>query len=160
MADPSPSPPGDAVRVETAACLRRCKLDGTTPPAGVLQMVMPASAGVVNEPTAAQMGEVRGVQILPNQSLDVAFAGAANTQNDAATPIQQSSSSDSSSHSPLDPASQPLLAARVSSGVSQRANARSQQPVRTTSAVALPANTFVMQPARTFSAVSEETTNN
>ena len=160
MEGPSPFPPGDSVRVETAACLRRCMLNGTTPPVWVLQMVMPASAGVVNGATAAQMGEVRGVSVLSNQNIDVAFAGAANTQNDAATPIQQSNSSDSSSPSPLDPASQPQQAARTSSAVSAPANARPQQPVRTTSAVAPPAPTSVMQPARTSSAVSEETTNN
>ena len=62
-------------------------LNGTTPPAWVLQMVMPASAGVVNGALAAQMGEVRGVSVLPDQNLDVAFEGAENTQNDAATPI-------------------------------------------------------------------------
>ena len=53
LAGPSPFPPGDPVRVETAACLRRCILNGTTPPAWVLQKVMLASAGVENGATAA-----------------------------------------------------------------------------------------------------------
>ena len=58
MAGPSPFPPGDPVRLETAACLRRCMLDGTTPPAWVHQLVMPASARPVDGPTAAKMGEL------------------------------------------------------------------------------------------------------
>ena len=101
MAAPSPFPPGDPVRLETAACLRRCMHDGTTPLAWVLQLVMPPNASPVDGPTAAQMGEVRGVSTLPKLNLDVAFEGAATSQTDAATPIQQSSSSDSSSHPPL-----------------------------------------------------------
>ena len=101
MAGPRPFPPGDPVRLETAACLRRCMHDGTTPLAWVLQLVMPPNASPVDGPTAAQMGEVRGVSTLPKLNLDVAFEGAATSQTDAATPIQQSSSSDSSSHPPL-----------------------------------------------------------
>ena len=79
MAGPSPFPPGDPVRLETAACPRRCMLDGTTSPAWVLQMVMPGSTRPVDGPTAAQFGEVRGASTLPKQNLNVAFQGAANT---------------------------------------------------------------------------------
>ena len=69
LAAPSTLPAQDPVRVETAAYLRRCMLDGTTPPAWVMELVLPGSSRP--GPSQQQIQEVRG-DSLP-QNLDVVF---------------------------------------------------------------------------------------
>ena len=101
LAAPSALPGYDPVRVETAAYLRKCKLDGTTPPAWVLEMVLPDSRKPVSGPSDKKVEEVRGAP-QPQQNLDVVFERVQHPTT-LATPIQhQSSSSDSSCTSPPD----------------------------------------------------------
>ena len=50
LAAPSTLPAHDPVRVETAAYLRKCMLDGTTPSALVLELVLPGSKKSVSGP--------------------------------------------------------------------------------------------------------------
>ena len=59
LAAPSALTSHDPVRVETAAFLRRCMLDGTTPPAWVLEMVLPDSRKPVSGPSDEKVDEVR-----------------------------------------------------------------------------------------------------
>ena len=97
LAAPSTLPAQDPVRVETAAYLRRCMLDGTTPPAWVMELVLPRSSRPATGPSKEQVEEVRG-DSLP-QNLDVVFERVQGPPTPA-TPIQQSSSSDSNRTSP------------------------------------------------------------
>ena len=60
LAAPSTLPAQDPVRVETAAYLRRCMLDGTTPPAWVMELVLPGSSRPATGPSKEQVEEVRG----------------------------------------------------------------------------------------------------
>ena len=69
---PSTLPAIEPVRVETAACLRKCMLDGTTPSAWVLELVLPGSRKPASGPSDKQMEEVRGAP-QPQQNLDVVF---------------------------------------------------------------------------------------
>ena len=149
LAAPSTLPPQDPVRIETAACIRRCMLDGTTPPAWVLELVLPGAT----RPRGVQESQIQEVSggSLP-QNLDVVFQGVQSALPPA-TPIQQSSSSDSNRTSPPNlshPAPHPactssavaaLPAVRTSSAVA------APPAARTSSAVDAP------QPARTSSAV-------
>ena len=59
---PSPIalPASDPVFGDEAACLRSCMLEGTPPPAWVLQMVLPATTRPAGGPAERQIGEVRG----------------------------------------------------------------------------------------------------
>ena len=61
LAAPSTLPAHDPVRVETAAYLRKCMLDGATPPAWVLELVLPGSRKPVSGPSDKQVQEMRGV---------------------------------------------------------------------------------------------------
>ena len=101
LAAPSALLGDDPVRVETAAYLRKCMLDGTTPPAWVLEMVLPDSRKPVSGPSDKNVDEVRGVP-QPQQNLDVVIERVQHPTT-LVTPIQQqSSSSDSSCTSPPD----------------------------------------------------------
>ena len=57
LAAPSTLPAQDPVRVETAAYLRRCMLDGTTPPAWVMELVLPGSSRPAAGPSKEQVQE-------------------------------------------------------------------------------------------------------
>ena len=147
LAAPSALPAYDPVRVETAAYLRKCMLDGTTLPAWVLELVLPGSRKPVSGPSDKNMEEVRGAP-QPQQNLDVVFE-LVQDPTTLATPIQQqSSSSDSSCTSPPDHSQPTPLTARTTSAVeaipTDHLTARSTPAVeaprsaRTTSAVARP----------------------
>ena len=69
LAAPSTLPTNDWVRVETAAYLRKCMLNITTPPTWVLELVLPGSKKTVSGPSDKQIAEVRGVPS-PQQNLD------------------------------------------------------------------------------------------
>ena len=58
LAAPSALLAHEPVRVETAAYLRKCMLDGTTPPGWVLELVLPGSRKPVVGPSYKQMVEV------------------------------------------------------------------------------------------------------
>ena len=126
-------PADDPVRVETAAYRRNCMLDGTTPPAWVLELVLPGIKKTVSGPSDKQIAEVRGAPS-PQENLDVLFERVQHPPTPA-TPIQQqSSSSDSSRTSPPDhPAP---LTAPTTSAVGALPTAR------TTSAVAPPSSHY------------------
>ena len=96
IAAPSAFPGHDPVCVETAAYLKKCMLDGTTPPAWVLEMVLPDSRKPVSGPSDEKVDEVRGVP-QPQQNLDVVFELVQHPTT-LATPIQQQSSSSDSSY--------------------------------------------------------------
>lgn len=137
LAAPSTLPASDPVRVETAACLRKCMLEGTTPPKWVMKLVLPAPTRPAGGPTERQIGEVKGVPNTLQQKLDVAFQGVERSTIQASTsssPIQHSGSSDSSrSHSPTDQPSHPSAVAHTPATV---ASARdSLDPACITSAV-------------------------
>ena len=124
-------------------------LDGTTPPACVLELVLPGSRKPVSGPSDKRMEEVRAPQ--PQQNLDVVFERVQNPTT-LATPIQQqSSSSDSSCTSPPDHSQPAPLTARTASAV----EALPTDPVtaRNTSAVEAP------RTARTTSAVAPPSAN-
>ena len=87
LAAPSALPGHDPVRVETAAYVRECMLDGTTPPAWVLEMVLPDSRKHVSGPFDVKVDEVRGVP-QPQQNLDVVFERVQHPTT-LATPLQQ-----------------------------------------------------------------------
>ena len=72
LAAPSALPGHEPVRVETAAYLRKCMLDGTTPPAWVLEMMLPDSRKPVSGSSDKKVDEVRGVP-QPQKNLDVVF---------------------------------------------------------------------------------------
>ena len=116
LAAPSTPPAIDTVRVETIAYLRNCMLDGTTPPAWVLEVVLPGSRKPVSGPSDKKMEEVRGAP-QPQQNLDVVFEHVQNPTT-IATPIQQqSNSSDSSCTSPPGHSQPAPLTARTTSAV-------------------------------------------
>ena len=101
LAAPRALPRHDPIRVETAAYLKKCVLHGTTPPAWVLEMVLPDSRNHVSGPSDVKVDEVRGVP-QPQQNLNVVFERVQHPTT-LATPVQQqSSSSDSSCTSPPD----------------------------------------------------------
>ena len=133
LAAPSTLPANDPVRVETAAYRRKCMLDGTTPPAWVLELVLPGSRKTVSGPSDKQIAKVRGVQA-PQQNLDVVFERVQNPPTPAAPIQQQSSSSDSSRTSPPDQSRPAPLKARTTSAVEALPTARA------TSAVAPPSS--------------------
>ena len=54
---PSTLPASDPVRAETAACLRKCMLEGTTPPAWAMQLVLPVNTRPGGGPTERQIGD-------------------------------------------------------------------------------------------------------
>ena len=58
VAAPSALSASDPVCVSTAACLRRCRLERTTPPAWILQVPPPGTTRPANGPTERQVGEV------------------------------------------------------------------------------------------------------
>ena len=60
LAPRSALPAHDPDRVETAAYPRKCVLDGTTPPAWVLELVLPGSRKPVSGPSDKKIEEVRG----------------------------------------------------------------------------------------------------
>ena len=133
LAAPSTLPANDPVRIETAAYLRKCMHDGTTPPAWVSELVLPDSRKTVSGPSDRQITEVRGVPS-PQQNLDAVFERAQNPPTPA-TPIQQqSSSSHSNRTSPPDQCHPAPLTARTAYAVEALPTAR------TTSAVAPPSS--------------------
>ena len=148
LAAPSALPSHDPVRVETAAFLKKCMLDGTTPPAWVLEMVLPDSRKPVSGPSDEKVDEVREVP-QPQQNLDVVFERVQHSTT-LATPIQQQSSSSDSSRTSHPDQSQPdPPTARNTSAV--EALPTNPLTARNTSAVeALPTNPLT---ARTTSAV-------
>ena len=136
LAAPSTLPAQDPVRVETAAYLRRCMLDGTTPPAWVMELVLPGSSRPAAGPSKEQVQEVRG-DSLP-QNLDVVFERVQGPPTPT-TPVQQSSSSDSNCTSPPDQSYPATQTARTTSAAEARttsAVAATHAEARTTSAVA------------------------
>ena len=147
VAAPSDLPALDPVRVETAVYLRKCMLDGTTPPAWVFDLVLPGSRKPLSGPFDKQTEEVRRAP-QPQQNLDVVFERVQNPTTPA-TPIQQqSSSSDSSCTSPPDQSQPAPLTSRTTSAVealptapltaSATSAVQSPSTARTTSAVAPP----------------------
>ena len=122
-------------------------LDGTTPPAWVLELVLPGSRKPVSGPSDKRMEEVRGAP-QPQQNLDVVFERVQNPTTPATLIQQQSSSSGSSCTSPPDHSQPAPLTARTTSAVealpTDPLTARNTSDVeapptaRTTSAVAPP----------------------
>ena len=166
LAAPSTPPAQDPVRVETAAYLRKCMLDGTTPPAWVLDMVLPDRRKPVSGPSDKKVEEVRGAP-QPQKNLDVVFARVQNPTTLATHIQQQSSSSDSSCTSPPDHSQPAPLTSRTTSAV--EALPTDPRTARNTSAVeALPTdpltarNTSAVEAprtARTTSAVAPPSAN-
>ena len=150
FAAPSALPGHDPVRVETAAYIRKCMLDDTTPPAWVLEMVLPDSRKPVSGPSDKKIEEVRGAP-QPQQNLDVVFERVQNPTTLAAPIQQQSSSSDSSCTSPPDHSQPATLTARTTSAV--EALPTDPLTARNTSAVKAP------RTARTTSDVAPPSTN-
>ena len=141
-------------------------LDGTTPPAWVLDMVLPDRRKPVSGPSDKKVEEVRGAP-QPQKNLDVVFARVQNPTTLATHIQQQSSSSDSSCTSPPDHSQPAPLTSRTTSAV--EALPTDPRTARNTSAVeALPTdpltarNTSAVEAprtARTTSAVAPPSAN-
>ena len=95
LAVPKTLPAIDRLRVEMAAYLRKFMLNGTTPPAWVLEPVLPSGWKPVSKRSDKQMQEVRGAPH-PQQNHDVVFERV-QSPTTLVTPIQQQSSSSDSS---------------------------------------------------------------
>ena len=145
LAVPRTLPAIDPLRVEMAAYLRKCMLDGTTPPACVLELVLPSSRKPVSEPSDKQMEQMRGAPH-PQQNHDVVFERV-QSPTTLVTPIQQQPSSSDSSFTSLPDHSQPTpLTERTTSAV----EALSTDPLTARNACAVKAPLT----ARTTSAVA------
>ena len=116
LAAPSTLPAIDPVCVEMAAYLRKCVLDVTTPPAWVMELVLPSSRKPVGAASDKQMEEVRGAP-QPEQNLDVVFERVQNLTTLAMPIQQQPSSSGSSCTCPPDHSQPARLTARTTSAV-------------------------------------------
>ena len=85
LAAPSTLPANDPIRLVTAAYLRKCMLDGTTPPARVLKLVLHGGRKTVSGASDKQIAEVRGVPSAQH-NLDV-FSERVQNPLTPATPI-------------------------------------------------------------------------